>query len=61
MDDLDALDLFALVALHGHLSNDHVRNVTLDELADHCYAIAGAMFNARVRLDDADYEEWMGS
>ena len=61
MNDVDALDLFAIVALHGHLSSGRVKDLTLDELAEHCYAMAKSMYLARIKLDDEDYEDWMGS
>ena len=47
MDDLELLDLFAMVSLHGHLSNPNVRDITYEELAEYSYELADAMMEAR--------------
>ena len=47
MDDLELLDLFAMVSLHGHLSNPNVRNISYHELAEYSYELADAMMEAR--------------
>jgi len=47
MDDVDLEDLFAMVSLHGHLSNPNVKDITYEELADYSYELAAAMMEAR--------------
>ena len=47
MDDVDLEDLFAMVSLHGHLSNPNIKDITYEELADYSYELANAMMEAR--------------
>ncbi|CAB4129395.1 hypothetical protein UFOVP118_35 [uncultured Caudovirales phage] len=47
MDDIELVDLFAMVSLHGHLSNPNVRDISYTELAEYSYELADAMMNAR--------------
>ena len=47
MDDIELVDLFAMVSLHGHLSNPNVRDISYEELAEYSYDLAEAMINAR--------------
>jgi hypothetical protein len=47
MDDIELIDLFAMTALHGHLSNPNVRDITYEELAEYSYQLADAMMKVR--------------
>ena len=47
MDDIELEDLFAMVSLHGHLSNPNIKDITYEELADYSYELASAMMEAR--------------
>jgi hypothetical protein len=47
MDDIDLEDLFAMVSLHGHLSNPNIKDITYEELAEYSYELANAMMEAR--------------
>ena len=49
-DDIKLIDLFAMVSLHGHLSNPNVRDISYNALADYSYELADAMINARKEL-----------
>lgn len=62
MDDMDLIDLFAIVAMHGRLSNGDVpKNMPYEVFADECYDLAEAMISSRMNKEDMPYEEWMGS
>lgn len=61
MDDMDLVDLFAIVAMHGKLSNGSVpRNMPDEAFAEECYALAEAMVNYRECTELTNYEEWVG-
>jgi hypothetical protein len=47
MDDIDLEDLFAMVSLHGHLSNPNIKDITYEDLAEYSYELANAMMEAR--------------
>ena len=47
MDDIELVDRFAMVSLHGHLSNPNVRDISYEELAEYSYELADAMMEAR--------------
>lgn len=47
MKDLELTDLFAMTAMHGHLSNPNVRDITYEELAEYSYELANAMMKMR--------------
>lgn len=47
MNDAELLDLFAMVALHAHLTNPNVKNIPYSELAEISYDIAEAMMNEK--------------
>ncbi len=47
MDDIELVDLFAMVTLHGHLSNPNIKDITYEELAKYSYQLADAMMRAR--------------
>lgn len=47
MQDVELVDLFAMVALHGHLTNPKLKDLTYNQLAEICYEMAEAMVEIR--------------